>query len=343
MKKNLTLLIILIILAAVSGMFLYFSEDKEIVSDELLGDFAIVDTSLVDKIFIADTEGGSIELTKDPETNKWRLNGEYDAREDAVELLLKTFNRIEVKSPVPKTMHEGVIKMIAGIGLKVEIYSEGQHAKTYLVGSCTPDHLGTYMVLELPDGRRSSEPLILDLKGNRGCIRQRFFTDVGDWRHTGIFNYNELEIAKIEVVNHEKPEDSFAISYAGGNDIKLHSVFLDKDVPVFDTLAVKDYLLKYKKVHFETFNNHLTPEGQDSVLKTDPAYTLRVTDNLGEVKKVNLFWKKPVKSIFDEEGQKKQWDSDRMFGYYNHKELVLVQRQMFDPLMISMNQFRPKK
>jgi len=341
MKKNLVLLFVLIILAAVSGVIFFLSDDENSVTSEVLTDFSIADTSKIDKLFIADTDGNGVNLERN-ENNVWYVNGKYRTKQEPIDLLLKTFLRVSVKSPVPKTMQESVIKMIAGRGLKVEIFVEGQRNKTYFIGSCTPDHFGTYMVLENAEGVRSSEPMIMHMDGNTGCLRQRFFALEEEWRYTGVFNYEELEFSKVEVMNYEKPEESFAISYKGGNDIKLYSTLLDKDLPVFDTVSVKNYMLLYKKVHIETYNNHLSEEAQDSILKTTPAYTFRVTENSGEVKKIDLFWKNPIKNQRDKDSNPQKWDMDRMYGLYNNEELVLVQRYTFDPLMQSINHFAPR-
>ena len=65
-------------------------------------DFAIADTSTVDKIFIADMDGGQVTLTRPTQGSLWDVNGQFKAREDAVNLLLKTFHRARVQGRWPR-------------------------------------------------------------------------------------------------------------------------------------------------------------------------------------------------------------------------------------------------
>lgn len=340
MKKNYTLLLVLVGLTAIAAIA-WLMTDSGGNLKEVYSDFAIADTSAVDRIYISDATGAEVNLTRGDDGRFWIVNGKYKAREDASKLLLKTFARIGVKAPVPQPTQANVVSMIAGTGTRVEIFENGKFSKAYLIGTCTQDHFGTYMVLEHADGKRSAEPLIMHMEGFTGCLRQRFFTNEEEWRYTGIFDYPKLEISKVEMINHGAPENSFAIEYGGGNDLKLQTKFGNRYLPVFDTLAVKDYLLKYKKVHFETFNSHLSPAGEDSLLKSLPAYTLRVTENGGNVKKVDLYWKKPIKAQWEIDGDILEWDGDRMYGCTDGDDVVLVQRYGFDPLLRGIEQFAP--
>ena len=340
MKKNLMLLIVLIVLTIIAGGIYYLTGGSSGNLGEVYSDFAFQDTSMVTRIYLADTDGQTIDLKRKDDGRFWSVNDKFNAREDAVRLLLKTFKRIKVKGPVPKTTQETVVKMIAGRGVRVEIFTADGLSKTYLIGTCTQDHFGTYMVLERADGARSSEPLIMHMEGFTGCLRQRFFTNEEEWRYTGIFDHPELDISKVEVINHEHPESSFNIRYAGGNDLSLHSTFVHRDLPIFDTLAVKDYLLKYKKVHLETYESHLPLAGEDSLLNVLPAFTIRVTNDKGIDKKIDLYWKKPIKSQLGPDGEVMKWDGDRMYGVVGN-DVVLVQRYTFNPLLIGIEQFAP--
>jgi hypothetical protein len=340
MKKNFTLLAILIILTIITGVAWFMNKDGGSLG-EVLADYVIEDTASVSRIYIADTDNNSVNLVKDPITGKWTCNDKFAAREDAVRLLLKTFKRIAVKAPVPQPTQPTVISMIAGRGLRVDIYQQDQLAKTYMIGTCTQDHFGTYMVLEMPDGQRSSEPLVMHMEGFTGCLKQRFFTNEEEWRHTGVFSYPNLEFSKVEMINHENPTESFAVTYGGGNDIKLQSKLLGTDIAHFDTLLVKDYLIRFKKVHCETFESHLTDQGEDSLLNSLPAYTIRVTENSGTVKKIDLYHKKPAQAQVDLEGKLMPWDGDRMYGRIDKDEVVLVQLFTFQSLIQGISHFRP--
>lgn len=339
MKKNLRLLFILVLLAAVAGVAYYASSNKKTVVHNEFTEFAIADTASIDKIFIADFRNRTVLLERNTHDPYWTLDGEHRARYDAVKLLLETFERIEVKAPVPITSRDNVIKMISTTAVKVEIYQHGELSKTYYIGTCTQNHVGTFMVLENADGNRSKDPFIMDMQGFTGCLRQRFFTNTEDWRFTGVFTYPNLEIDKIEVLHHNEPERSFEIQFGGENDIRLFSKMNGSNVTAFDTLTVKDYMLLYKKRHFESFNSHLTDSQEDSLLKTIPAFTIRVTGNDASVQKVDLYWKQPSFVQYDWEGNELQWDGDIMYGCTDGDDVVTIQRPHFGPLVEGIEYF----
>ncbi|MFT4779986.1 MAG: hypothetical protein ACI923_002529 [Flavobacteriales bacterium] len=341
MNKNLRLLYILIVLALGAGILWYVNTSDE-GSLKPLANFAIEDTSAVNKIVISDANQNIITLERSETSRFWDLNQTYKAREDAVNLILKTVKLIQVKSTVPATQKENVIRLMS-TGNRVDFYQGGdQPVKTYFIGTSTQDHTGTYMVLETPEEGRSSEPFIMQMQGFSGFLTTRFFTDLEEWRYTGIFDYPSLEIAQLEVLHHEHPERSFEIDYKGGNDLKLRSKLMDKDIPVFDTLKVKDYLLKYKKIHMETHKSYFSEAQEDSLLNSNPAYTIRVTGNDGITKKVDLFWKKPISVILDANSEPEKWDMARIFGVVKGDDVALCQRQLFDQLTLSITHFIPE-
>ena len=93
------------------------------------------------------------------------------ARKDATDLLLKTFKRISVRQPVQTKAKEGVLKMMAASGKRVDIHLDGAvngPAKTWFIGTPTQSHTGTHMLLELPGEGRSSEPYITHMEGLYG-------------------------------------------------------------------------------------------------------------------------------------------------------------------------------
>lgn len=338
MRKNLTLLLILIALTVVAGVLYQTGVFDQSQSMRPLSDFAIEDTAAVNKIFIADQDGNQALLERNDQ-GWWTLNGKYRAMDYKVGNVLEGFHNIRLKGPVPRATVPGVIKMIAGRGRKVEIYQNDAWVKTWYIGTCTQDHFGTYMVLETPEDGRSSEPMIMRAEGFTGCLLQRYFAWEGEWRHTGVFNYPKLDISRVEMIDHGSPDNSFDIRYGGGNDLELHSPLLEKRIEVFDTLAVKDYLIRFKQVHFETFSNYLTENQQDSLRNALPAFTIRVTENDGDVRKVDLYWKTAVEEQLLPNGEVNPYDGDRMFAHTAADEIVLAQRMTFDPLTQGIGQF----
>jgi hypothetical protein len=131
---------------------------------------------------------------------------------------------------------------------------------------------------------------------------------------------------------------SFRIYYGGGNDIRLARDpqglgTYNEPVTKFDTLAVKDYMLLYKRVHVETYMNFLSESSADSLLKTVPAYSIRVTDNGGKTKSIDLYLRKALNPMPGPDGNPYPWDQEYYYARTPSGEIALAQRYVFDPLV----------
>jgi hypothetical protein len=262
MKKNIILLLVLAGLGMVAGV-VYFQSHTSTIADEPLTDFAIEDTSKVNKVVITDHLGKVATLERVPGERLWKLNGKLEAREDAVNLMLKTFNRIRIRGNVSDSSRDNMLKLLASSSKRVEIFTGGDEpAKIWYVGIPTPDHTGTLMLLEIPGIGRSEEPYIVHMEGFTGFLSTRFFTNEMEWRYTGIFEYPHLEVSKVRMINHMIPADSWEVRFSGGNNLELWSCNAagahEKKALRFDTTAVKEQLLLFKKVHVESLDRKST-------------------------------------------------------------------------------------
>jgi len=338
-KSKLLIPLITLVLITLVTVYFYSTKNQGKISDKVISDFAIEDTSLVHHIIITDFKGRTIDLKRNNDHVLWTLNDSTYAKEYSVNILLKTFKKIYVMGPVHKAAKEQVIRNIAGSRVVVQIFdSKDDIIKTYYIGSCTQGQKGTYMVLENSEGVRSSEPVITNMKGFIGCLRQRFFTTTEDWLYTGIFDHPNLDISKVTLKNNVTPEQSFSITYAGGNNLKLIADFNHQEIPIFDTLTVKDYLLLYKKVHFETLDSHLSESIEDSLKTALPMYTISVFDNNNKKHYIDIHPKPAPKS-------KPDWptDRERMYGVMDGTEVGLIQTYVFDPLIKELSDFSLEK
>jgi hypothetical protein len=340
MHKNLQLFYVLIVVtAAALGVRWYLNGDKSHNLSEIeAGNFAIEDTSSVTRIVIADKDGYTADLRRETGARYWTLNNRFPARKDAVDLLLKTMRRIAVKGPVSEAEKPTVMRMMAGRAKKVEIFTEGGVAplKTWYIGTPTQSHTGTYMLLETRTGM-AEEPFITHMEGFTGFLSTRFFTDEREWRYTGVFDHPGRTLKRIECEVHAMPEESWALEVQPDGGL----VLTDADqiqLPPTDTLALQNLFLRYRKVHLETYNNHLSEEGIDSLLNTaSPAFTLRAWgESSMKPDSIQLYWKAPISETYDDLGRKNKWDGSRMYGRVNGDEVVLVQRFVFDPLIVPL-------
>ncbi len=339
MKKNILLFISLIALAF-AAWFIYQRKNNSTIANQPLTDFAITDTAAVSKIIITDLHGDRATLQRITGQRLWKLNDNYLARADAIDLLLKTFNRIRVRGNVSDKSRDNIMKILVAAGKKVEIYTTGSEpAKIYYVGNATEDHTGTYMLLEIPGVGRSEEPYITHMEGFTGFLSSRFFTSVNEWRYTGIFEYPQLEFNRVRFVNHYNSNYSFEVNYTGQNNITLNGGYTASNqsftlpIPLFDTLAVKDFLIRFKKAHVESYNTLLRPEAMDSLRSISPAFSIFVRENAGVEKHIHLYLKRAAKPTTDDDGNPFPWDRDYFYALTNTDEFAMAQQYTFASLV----------
>ena len=332
MHKNLRLFYLLVLVTAIAAGVRYFDHQSaaELTNAGASADFAVTDTASVDKIFIADKDGNTALLER-TEGRYWSLNGRYLARKDAVDLLLKTFLRARVQRPVPIAELDNVNRLLAGRGKKVEIYQGGDRpSKIWYIGTSTQNHTGTYMVLADANGQLAEEPFIVHMEGFTGFLSTRFFTDEREWRYTGVFDYPGSSLKRVEI-DYLEDERRYAIEVDERGELSVEGAVLKNRR---DTLSWQNRFNLFRKVHLETYNNHMSAAAQDSMFQgAQPAFVLRGWSRTDSVpSEIKLYWKAPVTDTFDDDGNLNPWDGSRMYAIY-HDELVLVQRFVFDPLL----------
>lgn len=333
MKRS-TLLLLIIVAALGTVLVIFMTRDDSSTIKKELRDFAVQDTSAVDKIFMVKKSNEQVTLTR--ENEGWMVNGKYVARPDAVDLLLKTIHRIQVKAPVSKSALDNVITMMATRNTKVEVYSKNKLIRTIYVGGPTQDQIGTFMMLE-----GSSVPFVCHIPGFIGYLSIRFFTEEKNWRSPLIFNYDFDEIAEIKSVNTEYPHQSFILTKEK-NNFDLRSLEGNQQSAIIDTLAVKFFFSNYERVASEFFANQMEPALMDSLNGAEPFHVLELTDIYGVTVKIEAHRRPPV-PLLDPDAPIPEYDLDKMYARINGQDWVVIQYYVFDELFQGYQYFLPLK
>lgn len=340
MKKN-KILIIVLALCVISGIILAFMQfnifekdsegklkfvfEKKHSSLKALRDFAVEDTASISKIFLVDKANNEILLER-ISSDEWKLNSNYYARYDLMNVLLGTLKRLEVARPVLKAKQEYVIRELSTKGVKCEIYQDDELAKVMYIGGVTQNSHGTYMYLE-----GSSEPFVIEIPGFNGYLTTRFNTSLKEWRSRMIYSYQFDEIKSLNVDFPSKPESSYKIENLGANNFKLVDVNGNM-VANFDTVAVKTQLGRFKKVGFEFLVEEELSHKLDSINKIDPSYSFTIEDQFGHVKELKCYPRPNVSKMTDEEGVLLPTDIERLYGVIDN-DLIVMQYFLIDPMV----------
>ena len=338
-KRWIQLLFVLAVLAAAAWWL--DRSDTGSTLDRPITDFAVADTSRVSRIFIAEMSGRTVDLERQDDGH-WTVNGRFGARRSLLDLILKTFLRVEVRAPVAKSAEANVLKQMATNAKKVEIYEDGSDtpSRIWYVGSSTPDQMGTYMLLEKPGEGRSSQPFVMGMSGFTGHLSSRFQSDLDEWRSSVVFAYPDVSrLAEVEVRHPYDPAASFRVEQSATGELALFDA-AGGPVPAFDTVAVQDLVLQFRDLHFEGFERKLSGPQRDSIMNSLPARVVRVRDREGNEQEQPFFVKAPYPGETNLEGELIQQDLDRMYTVVQDTSLVLVQRHLFDRIVPALDDLR---
>lgn len=346
MNRNRITLLIAILLGGITFWLIMREPGKGTPNPELRN-FAVEDTASITKIFLADNTPKQVTLTREAD-GRWKVDGKYYARPDAVRTLLVTIHDISVREPVGQKARENVVKKLITGSTKIEIYAGDKLIRQYYVGGETADMMGTYMLLsDVSDPEEivnSSEPFIMEIKGFNGYLTPRYFTNKAEWRDRTAFRYFAPDIRSIKVTHGgEAAPGSFIVTQSPGNKFGLQTI-TGQPLP-FDTIAVKQYISYFGNIGFENFVTDLKQSTMDSILASPPAHTITVTDASNKKTEIRMFLKKndgmaPEDSTAD---MPPPFDPDRMYAQLGTGDFVIVQYYVFGKLLQTPEYFLPRR
>ncbi|MGZ3865081.1 MAG: hypothetical protein ACXVC6_10395 [Bacteroidia bacterium] len=339
MKRNRIILVVFIIVIIPSVMVLIKNKNKTLTGKDT--DFAVADTSVVDKIFIADKNGGKVTLERKDKGN-WMVNDKFPARRDDIQLLLETFLKVQVRYPAAKTAQENLIRDLASRTIKCEVYCNGKLSKIWYVGHETQDLKGTFCLLQDPDSETPFETVyVLEIPGFVGVITPRFFTSESEWREKKVLGLLPTQIKNVTLNMVGQPDSSFSIDVNGLHNFDVKTL---SGKPLrFDTLAVQQYLSYFMSLYVEAWATDSKEHEIDSVRKTDHFLQISVTDVNNKTENYKFYHKPTTPGNEIIEGYKVPYDPENMYmKFRDDKEFARVLVYTWGKLFQSSSYFLPK-
>lgn len=328
MKKTISLITAIIVIAGL-GWYSYQLIQNKGKSDTELIEFAVKDIESIDKIIINDPTGASFEVVKKDAI--WTDKNGGCITQGSVEFLLDAFKNIEFKGYLPENSIDTYLTKMISQNTEVQIYQNGEWAKTWYLGPSAQDHYGQIMLLDDKKYGKSDFPVVMKIKGVNGIIEPRFFADARKWMCSNIFALSINKISKIDMKFLDEPERSFTVS-KNGNDMKVYQQ--GKLLHDVDTSMIFRYLNNYKKIHFDVANYDLSEKEVDSVKATTPFGILEVSETNGSKTTLKCF-RMPLKEatpegivIYEDNDKNKFWCE------LPNGELVKCQYFVFNPLFL---------
>jgi len=331
--------ILIILLFFLIAIVLFYTKQPKSTLNKVENDFAIADTALIDKIYIAD-KGDKEILLQRGSNSRWMVNDKYIVRKGAIDLLLETIKRQKPKHPVANAAHNNVIRNMAGDAKKVEIYNKGNEepVKTFYIGGTNLDKNASYMLL---DG--AEQPYAVHIPGFTGYLSGRYILKEVDWRDRTVFALRTEKIKSVKLQYPMNPKKGFQLNVIDNQNFTLNALANKNAKPIPLKIAdALNYLQAFRFMACEAFLDDYSRT--DSLLKQTPKNILTVELNDGTKQKLDIYYmpvNKRSKTQFDKEGNRVDYDIDRYYATVgNKKEVVLIQEYVFGKVLNTFNEMK---
>ena len=331
-KNNLTGILLLIFLAAGAGAWYFLKQETVQTKTEKIREGMRFATKTADvyKIFIAKRDGSTTTLER--RDDHWILNGKHRANPNVMKNMMTTIGGISVKFIPTKASNEHIIKEMAAIGIKVELYGQSDDLlKTFYVGGSTNDETGTYMMME-----GSDQPYVTHIPTLEGGLRWRFNPTGDVWRDKTIFSEKPEDIKFIHLEYPDQKDKSFKLKNVGGGrfEVMPYYDFVPNTGKEINATAVSSYLVGFNRVIAEGFENK-SPK-RDSVLVTQPFSILKLGRTNGEEQSIRFY---PINLEERRAGTGEYLPVHRYYADVNKEDFMKVQQRVVGKLFWGYEQF----
>jgi len=326
-KKTLLVVFILLIIATA-----YFFNDSKGTLGSRNTHFAIEETKKIDKIKIFSPDE---EITLVKESEQWKINDKYIARQSIVNNFLMALSRIQIAAPISENEKERIATVLEKEGILVEIYRKNRIPRKYYVSTSDIDNHKTYMMMA-----KRGDPITVRIPSFKGLVAELFSIDQSLWRNKSVFDYQPQNIKSITTEYPGDSSKSFTLINFGDGTFALKQPYKNLFVEDFNIERVVRYFIYFQGIDFERIEKELSKQKTDSLLHSAPFCIISLT-NVDDFTNSITIYRKPPEKEFDEFGNKLTYDYNRAYAIFNqNNELIIIQYYIFDPLLKEIDYFR---
>lgn len=168
--------------------------------------FAVTDPGVIERIFIADMQGRSIDLRR--RGGRWLIGDSLTASPSIMREVLNVLAKVEVDYIPPAATVATIEDALRTNALKIAVYDDdGVQLRSLLLGPSTQDERNSYMLIE---GQR--QPYAVRVPGHTGSLRPLFdLRSVDAWRSLGFVSVDPAEVAAVRVEYPRQRGASFSV------------------------------------------------------------------------------------------------------------------------------------
>lgn len=115
--------------------------------------------------------------------NTWKINNDFQADRNLVEVLFATLKQAEAKRPVASAIQDSLASILSSQGVKVSLYAGETVAESFYAGG-NPSKSEAYFMK--PDG----VPHVVAIPGYRVYVSGIFELAAANWREKHVFDFN---------------------------------------------------------------------------------------------------------------------------------------------------------
>jgi len=201
----------------------------------------------------------------------------------------------------------------------VEFFETNKMVKAYWIGSNTPDHLGTYMLL-----KDSKAPFVMHIPSFNGFLSPRYgiqgnTLNISDWRSNTVFNMPSKDIKKIKYTDYLNQDNSYLLKSS-----PLQLINSNNTSVAFNDKKVLTLLNSFKDVNCEVFKkdkekiNYIT-QLEELIVNSDTLRTYRISD-------------------LEQKTKQENFTVDRKYATLNNGDLMLIQDYVFNKVLINITE-----
>ncbi len=228
--------------------------------------FAVTDTAAVTEVRLTNATGSSLQFCR--RSGEWYVDNKYQARFDMMQAMLKVLHDISMSRIVSKTDFERIARQMAESGIEVEVCRAHRTLIAYTLlfgidGNCYAMRRG------------AGQPFIIEVPGYNQLLPVLAISDIRKWRSRTLIAIEPDQLVQVVYIDGSDPKKSFILRQNAGK-FKLSTYPDEQPVDNINIEKTARYAAQFRSKKYQT-EAELQPAAVDSVLNTQPLFTLTVT------------------------------------------------------------------
>ncbi|HTJ53580.1 MAG TPA: hypothetical protein VL443_29200 [Cyclobacteriaceae bacterium] len=309
-KKNIRLLISLVILIALTGLVYWLSLEKSTIEiDKTI--FRVDDFKTIDEVTF-NSKGNTVTLKFDG--TRWRVNDLYEADRHLVDVLFATLQQAEPKRPVAASIKDSISNEILNNGVKVSLKASGKDLKVFYAGGNLSKTQAYFL-----DGKDA--PYIMVIPGYRVYASGILELDENGWRDKRVFNFSWRNFKEFTAQFPTQAKQNFRAAY-------FNNFFGVEGLAESDTIKLNAFMDGMMRLSADNFIKAGYSARYDSLIKTNPAMIIEIKDIADRKYPLIIF--NPLRK------------DPYVLGVFGNNEAVLFQHDKIAPLVRGKDYFIKK-